>query len=116
MVNIFGANMTWFMEKGMDVDITGIRKDSIEAGDVWEHGEICLLFIDGYHSYTQCLGDFMSWKRHLIPGARVLFHDYTHETYGVKQAVDELYSAEDIVIDHIVGSMAVCHVPLIQKE
>lgn len=37
--------------------------------------ELGFVFIDGFHSFAQCLRDFLAVKRFLVPGAIVAFHD-----------------------------------------
>jgi predicted O-methyltransferase YrrM len=47
---------------------------SHEAAARWQ-GDVDMLFIDGDHSEAGCELDWSSWRRFVVPGGRVVFHD-----------------------------------------
>lgn len=50
--------------------------------------KIDLCFFDGDHSYEGIKSDWESWKRHLTPGATVVFHDISWAE-GVQKVVQD---------------------------
>jgi len=64
----------------------------------WSAGPICLLFIDGDHSYHWCKHDYEKFSPHVVMGGYIIFHDYGPEALeghrndhiGVDWAVDEI--------------------------
>ena len=54
--------------------IIPLRGTSVAMANTFNN-TIDLLFIDGDHSYRQCLNDWQSWNRFLGTGAVVAFHD-----------------------------------------
>jgi len=63
-----------------------------------------LLFIDGSHSRDDTAAAFRAWRDHLVPRARIVFHDYGDPSYpGVAEAVVELG-----LRGRAVGRMFVC--------
>jgi predicted O-methyltransferase YrrM len=57
-------------------------------------GDIDLLFIDGDHSYSGCMGDIMTWYDRLLVHGHLLFHDAYCGRWGVQDAI------ADFMIDH----------------
>ncbi len=51
---------------------------------------IGLLFLDGDHSYEGVKRDFEAWRPHLVPGARVAFHDALDPKLGPMALIKEL--------------------------
>lgn len=51
---------------------------------------LCVLFIDGDHSYEAVKKDCELYLPLLKSGGYVAFHDYNNPAFGVKQAVDEV--------------------------
>lgn len=68
-----------------------IHGDSKEVADVWEHGKVDFLIIDGDHTEEGCRGDILKWEQHLRDGAIVFVHDYQSKHWQeVTQVVNEL--------------------------
>lgn len=60
--------------------------DGPPAGERFE-----LLYIDSSHAREDTLAELRAWRPALVPGAPVVFDDYTHPDYaGVREAVSEL--------------------------
>jgi len=90
--------------QGLDeLAVTLVQGDSRE---LWkEFSEpIGLLFIDGDHHYETVKRDIAGWVPLVVPGGRVLFHDYAPEQvdldlfphiHGVRQAVDEYFNGRE---------------------
>ena len=51
---------------------------------------VCLLSISGLHDYADVACDFSHFERWLVPGALVVFHDYSERYPGVKSLVEHL--------------------------
>lgn len=56
--------------------ITKISGDSVEIAKEWDK-PIKVLFIDGNH--TRAREDYEAWKKHVVKGGYILFHDYLPE-------------------------------------
>jgi predicted O-methyltransferase YrrM len=67
-----------FLEKRRELDLESticpLRMTFEEASDKIEP-KIDLLHVDGLHTFRAVYRDFKSFRRHLAPGAIVLFHD-----------------------------------------
>lgn len=49
---------------------------------------ICLLWIDGDHRFNYVKKDIDLWAKHVIPGGKIVFHDYAY--LGVREAIGQL--------------------------
>ena len=56
--------------------VTIHRCNSADAAESWNGDDIGLLFIDADHSYDSVRNDFNLWRKYLLEGALVIFHDY----------------------------------------
>jgi predicted O-methyltransferase YrrM len=57
-----------------------------QAGEAVE-----FLFIDSSHDRESVVNAFAAWRRSLVPGAVVVFHDFDNPQYpGVREAISEL--------------------------
>jgi tetratricopeptide (TPR) repeat protein/GT2 family glycosyltransferase len=74
---------------GVDDVVTIVKARSTEVD--WSL-PVLMLFIDGLHEGDNVLRDFRHFKKWLVPGAFVAFHDYSDECSDVKRSVDELLS------------------------
>jgi predicted O-methyltransferase YrrM len=59
---------------GVSHVVRGLKLKSEEAVEGWEKS-IGLLWIDGSHRYEDVKKDFLLWRRHLVAGGVVVFHD-----------------------------------------
>jgi len=66
-----------------------IHKNSNEAVDNWKL-PIKVLFIDGDHSYEQCLKDWQNYSPFIVKGGWVFFHDCDNTSPGVVRVFDEI--------------------------
>jgi len=73
------------LTEGLNVDgrHEQILGDSKEVGTMFK-SEIDMVFIDGDHSYTGCLGDFENWIPHVKFGGVVAFDDYGDNKDGIE--------------------------------
>lgn len=71
-------NKRWFQVHG----------DSKAMADKWNGGEIDLLFVDGDHSYKGCMGDLVTWGRHVKQEGLIAVHDYEKEGLWKSQNPD----------------------------
>ena len=83
----FESNMR---KAGLSNHIHAIRSGTAEAGQDWKGPRVGLLFIDADHNYPAVKRDWNAWLPHLVPGARVAFHDYQNPAFEVTRFVDEL--------------------------
>jgi predicted O-methyltransferase YrrM len=58
---------------GAGVNVVSLPSCPVAAG--WAGPAVGLLFVDGDHRYAAVRADFEGWRRHLSPGAMVLFDD-----------------------------------------
>lgn len=65
-----------------------IHGDSKEVGITWRK-KANMVFIDGEHSYSNCLGDIKVWLPHITEDGILALHDYAPPWPQVRQAVDE---------------------------
>lgn len=107
----FGKSYRLMEHHYPDMGMVGIDKIDhgvkgiIEIGDANEivkkagDESIDTLFIDGDHTYEGCLKDFIYWYPKVVPGGRIIFHDYgrdkAHE--GVTKTVDAI---KTLLVDH----------------
>ena len=68
-----------------------------------------LVFIDGDHSYEAAAADIAASARWLVPGGRMLVHDYGSWD-GVTRAVDECRDNQFATLLSTCGSIAVLHI------
>lgn len=77
-------------------NVTLIRDYSRSAATDYHGPLIGLLYIDAEHTYDAALADYRAWKRHLATEAVIAFDDYTPTFPGVKQAVDEIITTDNL--------------------
>ena len=92
MVENIGELLRQANEVGLMERLFLLRMQSVHAATVWPAGaRIGLLHIDAEHTYEALTQDVASWQKHLVPGAKMVVHDYWPEPYpGVVQAMDEI--------------------------
>jgi predicted O-methyltransferase YrrM len=66
-----------------------VHEDSKTVG-VWWSELVEMVFIDGEHSYENCLGDIKAWLPHIKDNGIMAVHDYAPPWPQVRKAVDEL--------------------------
>jgi predicted O-methyltransferase YrrM len=84
--------------------VVWIKDFSFKAVQTWEHnGGIDLLFIDGDHSETGCMKDWIDWSPLIKVGGFVIFHDarlfpggWTNEEDGPVKVVNQLFKVEGV--------------------
>ncbi|GAG70862.1 unnamed protein product [marine sediment metagenome] len=101
--NTYPAFVDNLTKAGVQDIVVPLVKTSAEAVERWREG-IGLLWIDAMHEYEDVKRDFLSWEPHLLPGARVAFHDC--DQAGPAQVVKEY-------INHSNGFTIVRHVATI---
>lgn len=67
--------------------------------DKFEDEFFNVIFIDGDHSYEGCLEDLEKWWPKVKSGWILCGHDYCKNQFGVKKAVDEFRSRDEISKD-----------------
>lgn len=93
----FTNNLT---KAGVQDIVVPLVNTSAEAVKRWREG-IGLLWIDAMHEYEDVKRDFLSWEPHLLPGARVAFHDC--DQAGPAQVVEEYinHSSDFTIVQHV---------------
>ncbi len=66
------ANLT---RAGVGAGVNVVSLGSLEVAAGWAGPAVGLLFVDGDHRYAAVRADFEAWRRHLAPGAMVIFDD-----------------------------------------
>lgn len=80
---------------GLDDQITVIQAFGADAAENWRGPRVGLLYIDGDHSASSVRRDFEAWRRHLVPGATVVFDDLdTKRNPGVRRVFDDFKRRE----------------------
>ena len=68
---------------------------SLEAVELFEDGELDLVFIDADHSYEGCIADIRAWMPKIKKGGYISGHDYENNEgdfkFGVTRAVNEMF-------------------------
>jgi predicted O-methyltransferase YrrM len=74
-------------------------RDTGEAGGAdWDGPPVDLLFIDSTHTREDTVAEYQAWRRHLVPRALIVFHDFGNPAFpGVAEAVAELGVAGEVV-------------------
>lgn len=72
------------------VDVRRARAVDIE----WDEA-VGFVFVDGLHDAASVRGDFEHFAPWLVPGGIVAFHDYSPNSPGVIEVVDDLLSGPD---------------------
>jgi predicted O-methyltransferase YrrM len=70
--------------------ITAVVGFSCQVASEWSRGPVGLLFIDGSHTFEGVSSDYLAWKRHLAPGAVVVFDDHQGPSKGVARFVNRI--------------------------
>jgi len=98
--NTYPAFINNLTKAGVQDIVVPLVKTSAEAVKRWREG-IGLLWIDATHEYEDVKRDFLSWEPHLLPGARVAFHDC--DQAGPAQVVKEYinHSNDFIIVQHV---------------
>lgn len=76
--------------EGLPANVIQIVADSAKVP--WEL-PIDVLFIDGGHSFNECLSDFLNYAQWVVPNGLIIFDDYNQENNsnnGVKQVVQHI--------------------------
>ena len=80
---------------GNEHKVIPIKANSNEVAKLWSK-PLSLLFIDGDHSYEQCLADYNNFAPFVIQNGYMAIHDYdTIHGYEVKQVVDEVIKKDN---------------------
>ncbi len=98
--NTYPAFINNLTKAGVQDIVVPLVKTSAEALKRWREG-IGLLWIDAIHEYEDVKRDFLSWEPHLLPGARVAFHDC--DQAGPAQVVEEYinHSSDFTIVRHV---------------
>ena len=80
--------------------VTPVQSYSVEAAKLWTR-PIGLLFIDGDHSHTGCLGDYEGFAPHIVAGGSLAVHDFANPALGVGAVVDEIIRPSGLWEDEV---------------
>ena len=85
------------VSRSKNASVRFIQEFSFNASKTWEQ-PIDLLFIDGDHSYENCLRDWEEWSPFIVKGGYVAFHDarvfsrgWPREDWGPVRVVNKLF-------------------------
>lgn len=90
---------------GVAERVTAVRGMATDVGKAWAGPPVGLLHIDAGHTRREVLADWRAWKRHLAPGAVVVFDDFDPRHPGVVKAVSQIRFTE---VCKVAGRLAVC--------
>jgi len=101
------SRFTRFLYSGTEVEaqVQQLHGDSKQFDDTPYAGSCDVVFVDGSHAYSYVVSDSTKALRMVRPGGLVLWHDYSPESPGVFQALNEL--ARRIPLRHIQGTTLV---------
>lgn len=77
----------------LEAVVQPIVSTSEEGLKQWHGGFICLLFVDGWHTYDAAFHDITGWGKYVIKGGVISVHDYATSSdvqRAVHDAIDEL--------------------------
>lgn len=80
--------------KHLEIDdyVNIIKKDSVEASEMFQNETIDIIFIDADHSYEAVKKDLEAWYPKVKRNGIIAGHDYLGDHWpGVKKAVDEFF-------------------------
>jgi len=90
---------------GVESSVEAHRAYSRELASGWTR-PIRLLWIDGDHTYKGAKEDIELFRRHLVPGALVAFHDVLHTFEGpVRVFAEEVLASDDFGPAGLCGSI-----------
>lgn len=75
-----------------------LRQSSWDASAFFQPNSMCLVYIDGQHSYEAVSGDIALWRNKVKPGGILAGHDYDEISPGVMKAVDEFVFREKLTL------------------
>src|SRR5690606_29474082 len=102
----------YVQETGHAKHATLIQGFSTNVGTDWDGPKVGMLYVDGDHSKDGVLADWHAWRPHLVGTATIIFDDYTNNTFGVKDAVDQLHAEGHITQPTVVSDrVAVARLP-----
>lgn len=73
-----------------------LKLESSYAANLFKDGYFDIVFLDANHHYRHVLADINLWLPKVKKGGVLVGHDYGNHWYGVKRAVDELFSLDEI--------------------
>jgi len=91
-------------EIGLEKKLIFINKTSEDTAKGWNK-KIDLLFIDGIHNYLGVMNDFTWFKKFMVEGGIVMFHDYYLYRDTIGKAVDEIIETGEVEKIEIVDSL-----------
>jgi len=86
--NIRGAGLTRFVKPVVSTSQRAVRH--------WSK-PISFLFIDGLHDYIHTKQDYLLWKKYVVSGGVIAFHDGFCGIPGVWKAIDEQFFQSNLV-------------------
>ena len=101
------SRFTRFLYSGTEVEaqVRQLHGDSKQFDDTPYAGSCDVVFVDGSHAYSYVVSDSTKALRMVRPGGLVLWHDYSPESPGVFQALNELARRHPLM--HIQGTTLV---------
>ncbi len=78
-----------------------LRLPSVSAAEMFDPGELDLVFIDGDHSYEGARADIAAWTPKVKEGGILAGHDYYARWPGVVRAVDEAFEDLHLMPDTV---------------
>lgn len=72
------------------VEVKALVKEASEAGKTYDGPPVSLLFIDDHHSEEQIRKNLDAWLPHCSIPCILLFHDYAHPPYRIKETCEEM--------------------------
>jgi len=91
-------------ETKLEKKLIFINKTSEDTAKGWNK-KIDLLFIDGIHNYPGVMNDFTWFKKFVVKGGIVMFHDYYLYGDTIGKAVDEIVKTGEVEKIKIVDSL-----------
>jgi len=90
------------------LNVTVIRKPSLEAVDSFADDSLDFVYIDGDHSFDAAVQDIIRWSAKVRAGGLILVHDYCVNQIGadVVKAVDAYTHCHDIRPWYVTSDLA----------
>lgn len=97
---IYKHGLMSLTEHGTDQELQLVhllRLPSLRACELFKHGTVEVVMIDGDHSEPSVLDDISWWMEKVAPGGVLAGHDYSDRWPSVRSAVDSAFGGRAVV-------------------
>jgi hypothetical protein len=81
-------------------NVNKVKGDSAKSAEGFPDRSLDLIYIDACHEREAALADIKAWMPKVSPGGVISGHDYHPDYLGVIQAVQEIFSGRQNVVEY----------------